>query len=45
MLSSDNKNDTVDSIYEESLASPDPDQMFQVMVKVAEGYVNIHRLF
>lgn len=45
MLSSDNQNDTIDSIYEESQATPDPDQMFQIMVKVAEGYVKIHHLY
>lgn len=43
-LSADNKNDTISSIYEESLASPDPDQMYQVMLMMAEGYVNLNYL-
>lgn len=43
-LSADNKNDTLSSIYEDSLASPDPDQMYQVMLMMAEGYVNLNYL-
>jgi hypothetical protein len=45
LLSADNKNDTIDSIYYESLATPDPDQMFQVMVNFAEGYVRFKHLY
>lgn len=44
-LSADNRNDTIDSIYYDSLATPDPDQMFQVMVNFAEGYVRFNHLY
>lgn len=42
LLSADNRNDTITTVYEEGLATPDPSQMYQVMISMAEGYVKLH---
>lgn len=41
-LSSDNRNDTVSSIYAESMSNPYDGDMYNAMIALAEGYVKLH---
>jgi len=42
LLSADNRNDTITTIYEEAFATPDPSEMYRAMISMAEGYVKLH---
>lgn len=42
LLSSDNRNETISSIYQQSLATPDPVEMYNVMIQCAEGYTKFY---
>jgi hypothetical protein len=42
LLSSDNRNDTISSLYMESLSEPYDGDMYNAMISIAEGYVKLH---
>lgn len=44
LLSSDNRNDTISSIYTESMNmnNPHDGDMYNAMIAIAEGYVKLH---
>lgn len=44
LLSSDNRNDTISSIYAESIGFNNPydGEMYNAMIAIAEGYVKLH---
>lgn len=41
-LSADNRNETISSIYEQAFATPDPAEMYNVMIECAEGYAKFY---
>ncbi|KAG5682508.1 hypothetical protein PVAND_011857 [Polypedilum vanderplanki] len=42
LLSADNRNDTISSIYAEALNEPYDGEMYNAMIAIAEGYVKLH---
>lgn len=42
LLSSDNRNETIASIYQQALAAPDPAEMYNVLIQCAEGYTKFY---
>jgi hypothetical protein len=42
LLSSDNRNDTIASIYAEAASTPYDSEMYHAMIAIAEGYVKLH---
>jgi hypothetical protein len=42
LLSSDNRNDTLSSLYEESLTTPLDVDMYHALINLAEGYVKLN---
>jgi hypothetical protein len=42
LLSADNRNETISSIYQQAFATPDPAEMYNVMIQCAEGYAKFY---
>jgi hypothetical protein len=44
LLSADNRNDTISSIYAEAMdmSGPRDSEMYSAMIAIAEGYVKLH---
>lgn len=41
-LASDNQNETISSVYQQAMATPDPAEMYNVMIQCAEGYTKFY---
>jgi hypothetical protein len=42
LLSADNRNETISTIYQQAFATPDPAEMYNVMIQCAEGYTKFY---